>query len=64
MGSQLQTDELQRGEWSQRETVHTPVLLAQKARQGATGHNARYVLGFSIAATVIVFLAIWLVYFV
>lgn len=63
VSSQRQTDELQPGEREQRETVHSPVLPAQTARQGATGHNARYVLGFGIAATVIVFVAIWLVYF-
>jgi len=50
-------------EWSERQTVHSPVVPAQQARQGVTGHNVRYVLGFSIAAVVIVFLAIWLVYF-
>ena len=63
MSSQRQPDELQPDEWSQRKTVHSPVLPAQTARQGVTGHNARYVLGFGIAATVIVFVAIWLVYF-
>jgi hypothetical protein len=40
-----------------------PVVPAQKARQGVTGHNVRYVLGFSVAAIVIVFAIIWLVYF-
>jgi hypothetical protein len=52
-----------RPEWSERQTVHTPVVPAQKARQGAVGHNVRYVLGFGIAAIVIVFALIWLVYF-
>jgi hypothetical protein len=40
-----------------------PVVSAQQARQGATGQNVRYVLGFSIAAVVVVFGIIWLAYF-
>ena len=40
-----------------------PVIPAPQARQGVTGHNVRYVLGFSVAAVVIVFAIIWLVYF-
>jgi hypothetical protein len=39
------------------------VLPTQRARQGVTGHNVRYVLSFGIAAVVVVFAAIWLVYF-
>jgi hypothetical protein len=53
----------ERNEWSTRQTVQSPVLPAQKARQGTTGHNARYVLGIGTAAIIIVFVAIWLVYF-
>ena len=40
-----------------------PVLPAQQARQGVSGHNVRYVLGFGIAAIVILFVIIWLAYF-
>ena len=40
-----------------------PVMSARQARQGVTGHNVRFVLGFSIAAVVIVFAIIWMVYF-
>ena len=40
------------------------VLPTQRARQGVTGHNVRYVLSFGIAAIVVVFAAIWLVFFV
>ena len=40
-----------------------PVILASRARQGVTGHNVRFVLGFSTAAVVIVFAIIWIVYF-
>jgi len=39
------------------------VLSAQQARQGVTGQNVRYVLGFSIACVTIVFGVIWLAYF-
>jgi hypothetical protein len=63
MSSQDKADTPQRREWSERQTVHSPVLPEDKARQGATGHNVRYVLGFGIAAVVIAFIAIWLVYF-
>jgi hypothetical protein len=56
-------DSPRRPEWSEQHTPHTPVVPAQKVRQGATGHNVRYVLGFGLAAVVIVFAAIWLVYF-
>jgi hypothetical protein len=40
-----------------------PVIPARQARQGVIGHNVRFVLGFSIAAVVIVFAIIWMVYF-
>jgi hypothetical protein len=40
-----------------------PVVPARQARQGVTGHNVRLVLGFSVAAVVIVFAIIWMVYF-
>lgn len=62
MNSQRE-DTPQRREWSDRETVHSPVLPAQEARQGTTGHNVRYVLGFGVAAIVIAFFIIYLVYF-
>lgn len=53
----------QQGEWSEREIVHSPVLSAQDAREGAVGQNVRYVLGFGMAAIVIAFVAVYLVYF-
>jgi hypothetical protein len=40
-----------------------PVVPARQARQGVTGHNVRFVLGFSVGAAVIMFVIIWLVYF-
>lgn len=51
----------QQNEWSERQTVHTPVVPAQDARQGATGQNVRYVLGFGILAIIIAFFIIYLV---
>lgn len=53
----------QPNEWSERETVHTPVLPAENARQGATGQNVRYVLGFGLVATIVAFFVIYLAYF-
>lgn len=52
----------QQDEWSERETVH-PVVSAEDARDAAVGHNARYVLGFALAAVVIVFIAVYVAYF-
>ncbi|MFZ3359545.1 MAG: hypothetical protein WCA56_13035 [Xanthobacteraceae bacterium] len=40
-----------------------PVVPTQQARQGVTGHNVRYVLGFSIAGIIVLFGIIWLAYF-
>jgi hypothetical protein len=47
------------------EPVRQPqeVVSAQQARQGVTGHNVRYVLGFGLAGAIVVFGIIWLVYF-
>lgn len=53
----------QKDEWSERETVHSPVLSAQDAREGAVGQNVRYVLGFGLVGIVIAFVAIYLAYF-
>jgi hypothetical protein len=39
------------------------VVTAQQARQGVTGHNVRYVLGYGLAGVIIVFAIIWLAYF-
>ena len=64
MSPSPETNAPDRPEWSERETVHSPVLPAQDARQGATGQNVRYVLGFGIAAIVLAFLVIYLVYFI
>jgi hypothetical protein len=39
------------------------VLPARNARQGVTGHNVRYVLGFSLAAVILAFVIIYLLFF-
>jgi hypothetical protein len=41
-----------------------PVVSAQEARQGVTGHNVRYVLGFGLAAVIIGFAIVYIVYFI
>ena len=63
MSSQREAGTPRHHEWPEQETVHSPVLPAQNARQGATGQNVRYVLGFSVAAIVIAFFIVYLVYF-
>jgi len=39
------------------------VVPTTKARQGVTGNNVRYVLGFGLAAVVIAFAVIFFIYF-
>jgi hypothetical protein len=39
------------------------VVSAEQARQGVTGRNVRYMLGFGLAAALVVLGAIWLAYF-
>ncbi len=53
----------QADEWSERQTVHSPVLAAEDAREGAVGQNVRYVLGFGVVAVVVAFIVIYAVYF-
>ena len=53
----------QEGEWSERQTVHSPVVSTEDARDGAVGHNVRYVLGAGVVAIVIAFIVIYAVYF-
>ncbi len=40
-----------------------PVIPARQARQGVTGHNVRFVLGFSVVAVIIAFAINWMLYF-
>jgi hypothetical protein len=42
---------------------HPIVVEKDRARQGVTGHHVRYVLAFGLAAVVVVFAAIYLIYF-
>ena len=46
-----------------RQSDERTVVPTPQARQGVTGHNARYVLGFSIAAVVAAFVVVYLSYF-
>jgi hypothetical protein len=46
-----------------RQTEHTSVMPAPRARQGVTGHNVRYVLGFGLIGVVVAFVVVYLVYF-
>jgi hypothetical protein len=39
------------------------VVPTQQARQGVTGHNVRYVLGIGLAAVVVAFAALYIIYF-
>jgi hypothetical protein len=39
------------------------VVSATKARQGVTGNNVRYVLGFGLAGVIIAFAVIYIFYF-
>jgi hypothetical protein len=39
------------------------VVPTQRARQGVTGQNVRYVLGFGLAGAIIVFALIYWIYF-
>ncbi|MEQ1714188.1 MAG: hypothetical protein ABL908_22700, partial [Hyphomicrobium sp.] len=40
------------------ESERATVISGERARQGSTGHNVRYVLGFSLLGTIAAFLAI------
>jgi hypothetical protein len=40
-----------------------PVVSETEARQGITRHNVRYVLGFGLAAVIIAFVVLYVVYF-
>ena len=39
------------------------VMSGVRARQGVTGHNVRYVLGFGLAAAIVVLTLVYLFYF-
>jgi hypothetical protein len=46
-----------------RQGASRPVVSTTQARQGVTGHNVRYVLGFSMLGIVVAFAIIYLFYF-
>jgi hypothetical protein len=52
----------------QQESYHSAkrpmVMSGARARQGVTGHNARYVLGFGLAGAIIALTVLYLFYFV
>jgi len=39
------------------------VVPTEEARQGVTGHNVRYVLGIGMAAAIVAFVALYVIYF-
>ncbi len=45
-----------------RQTAQQPVVPTPRARQGVTGHNVRYVLGFGLEAVIAAFIVVYLVY--
>ena len=45
------------------DTKRTIVMSETRARQGVTGHNVRYVLGFGLAGAIIALTLLYLFYF-
>ena len=45
------------------DSEHRTVVPTEKARQGATGQNVRYVLGFGLVGVIIAFAVIYAIYF-
>ncbi len=39
------------------------MVPTQQARQGVTGHNMRYVLGIGMAAVIVAFAVLYVIYF-
>jgi hypothetical protein len=46
-----------------RTAAQQPVLPARRARQGVTGHNVRYVLGFGLVGIIVAFIIVYLIFF-
>jgi hypothetical protein len=42
---------------------HRTIVSTQEAREGVTGHNVRYVLGFGLVGIVIAFAVLYILYF-
>ena len=47
----------------QHQSEERTVVPTQQARQGVTGHNVRYVLGISMAAVIVAFAVLYVIYF-
>jgi hypothetical protein len=47
----------------QHQSEQRTVMPTQEARQGVTGHNVRYVLGISMAAVIVAFAVLYVIYF-
>jgi hypothetical protein len=45
-----------------RRSPQQTAVPAARARQGVTGHNVRYVLGFGLAAVVVAFVVVYVAY--
>ena len=52
-----------RTEFGRRTRAARTVVPTEEARQGVTGHNVRYVLGIGIAAAIVAFAALYVIYF-
>jgi hypothetical protein len=48
---------------NQAATQQQPTVPTTRARQGVTGHNVRYVLGFGVAAVVVAFVIVYVIFF-
>jgi hypothetical protein len=46
-----------------REAAQTATVPAPRARQGVTGHNVRYVLGFGLVGIIVAFIIVYLIFF-
>jgi hypothetical protein len=46
-----------------RQAASSAAVSAPRARQGVTGHNVRYVLGFGLVGIIVAFLIVYLIFF-
>jgi hypothetical protein len=54
----------QKHQVSDRDDAKRPTVISgERARQGVTGHNVRYVLGYGLAGAVIALTVLYLFYF-
>jgi hypothetical protein len=42
---------------------HRTVISTEEAREGVTGHNVRYVLGFGLIGIIVAFAVVYAIYF-